>query len=185
MSESEKTRDLLAVGPNLADSKTWKKINAKLGSEGLLGMTSKLVIGNHDVYVKTSWFGRSIVRIDITLSSGRGSLSPDTQDDSLDQTRFDLSKSWVEDSCRMASNLLQTGNVGINTILDSWLGVEGYPQGYCPQLGGIMKGPLHAVAVLIKNRLYSWYTKIDAQETIMEREVAARQALEQNIAGEI
>lgn len=172
---------ILSGGPNLKESPHWRRVDSRLALDGLPGITAKMVIGGNDLYVKTMWFERRIVRIDITLSSGNGGMSPDSNDENLDQTRFDLSKAWLEDSCRLASKLLQTGNVSIGTIIESWVGVEGYPQGYCPQLNGIQKGPLHAAAMLIKNRLCDWYDFMDRIATAEEGEDLSKKALSGNI----
>jgi len=168
MSE-EKYKELIESGPSLRSSQEWKKINAGL-RDGLHGVNAKMEIGHHDLYIKTDWYDGRIVRIDVTLSRGK-----DTTDDlpksehtmSLETTRFDLARSWIENECRMASDLLQTGEAGIGDVIDEWVAVEGYPSGYCKQLPGVnletgevgptfQRGPLHAVAMLIKRRLVAW-----------------------------
>jgi len=169
-SEEEKFERMLSEGPNLTTIPTWQEIDAELRAGGLPGITAKIEIGQHDLYLKTAWYKGRIVRLDITLSRGRepGDDLPKTHHMiTLETTRFDLARSWVENECRMASNLLQTGQAGIGTILDEWVGVEGYPSGFCPQLPGVnpetglsgptyQKGPLHAAAMLIRSRLVAW-----------------------------
>ena len=173
MSEFE---ELLSKGPNLEGCPEWMAINAKIGKEGLPGITSKIEIGQHDIYLKTAWYNGRIVRIDITLSRGRGikDSGPKTEEQvKMETTRFDLARSWVENECRMASHLLQTGHAGMGTIVNEWKGVEGYPSGLCPQLIGVnpetgesgptfQKGPLHAAAMLIEERLVYWTESIEA-----------------------
>jgi len=125
--------------------------NSRMGMEGLHGMTSKLTVGLCDVYLKTAWVEGKIVRIDITLSRGQGDI---------DQSAYYLARAWVEDSCRMASKLLERG-APIEEICSMWVGVEGFPNGFCPQLEGIMKGPLHAVAMHIRKRHDVWKWRIE------------------------
>ena len=166
---------LLGEGPSLTGCPEWKAINEEMGLDGLPGITSKVEIGQHDIYLKTAWYNGRIVRIDITLSRGRGIDGGMKTEDQvkMETTRFDLARSWVENECRMASNLLQTGYAGVGTILEEWMGVEGYPSGYCPQLPGLnpetgdsgptfQKGPLHAAAMVIKDRMVHWHSLVQA-----------------------
>jgi len=162
--------DLISSGPNLMLEQNWREIDAALRGDGLNGLTAKMEIGQHDLYVKTAWYKGRIVRIDITLSRGREAtddLPKSEQMVSLEITRFDLARSWVENECRMASNLLQTGKAGIGTIISEWTGVSGYPSGFCPQIKGVnpetgdvgptfQQGPLHAAANLLRARLVDW-----------------------------
>jgi len=169
--------DIVGAGPDLSKLKSWREIDAKLRGDGLPGLNAKIEIGQHDLYLKTAWFDGRIVRIDITLSRGRGvddDLPKSEKMISLETTRFDLARSWVENECRMASHLLQTGCAGIGTIVSEWSGVEGYPSGYCPQIRGVnpetgvsgptyQRGPLHAAAMLLRNRLSDWTALMDGQ----------------------
>ena len=167
--------ELLSKGPNLGSCPEWLAINAEMGVSGLPGITTKIEIGQHDIYLKTAWYNGRVVRIDITLSRGRGiDEGPKSEDQvKMETTRFDLARSWVENECRMASNLLQTGYAGIGTIVEEWKGVEGYPSGFCPQLLGVnpetgetgptfQKGPLHAAAMVIEERLVKWSKLMEA-----------------------
>lgn len=162
---------------SIVDNQHWREADAVLRSPGgTHGITAKLEIGQHDLYLKTAWHKGKIIRVDITLSRGRDvndDLPKSAQQVSLETTRFDLARSWVEDSCRMASTLLQTGEVDIRHIIDEWIGIEGYPQGYCPQLPGVnpqtgeegpthQKGPLHAAAMLLMKRHDAWKARIEA-----------------------
>jgi len=175
MSELSKFEQLLEKGPNLEACPEWAAINDKLSHRGLPGIVSKVEIGQHDIYLKTAWYEGRVVRIDITLSRGRGiDDGPQSIDQvKMESTRFDLARSWVENECRMASNLLQTGYAGIGTIVEEWRGVEGYPSGFCKQLPGVnpdtgengptfQKGPLHAAAMIIIDRLVSWSELMEA-----------------------
>lgn len=145
---------------DITNCKYWRSVNSSMSMGGLPGITAKLVVGGYDIYLKTVWKKGRIVMIDITLSSGGNNIG-ERNSDSLEQTKFDMSRSWVEDSCRLASYLLQTGHSNIDNVLDSWVGVEGFPHGYCPQLGHLQKGPLHACALLIKKRFVAWKDYID------------------------
>jgi hypothetical protein len=165
-----KLNELLASGPSLSREKNWREIDAALRGDGLPGITAKMEIGGHDLYLETAWYKGRIVRIDITLSRGKDitdDLPKSEQMVSMEITRFDLARSWVENECRMASNLLQTGKAGIDTILSEWSGVSGYPSGFCPQIKGVnpetgevgptfQRGPLHAAAMLLRARLVEW-----------------------------
>lgn len=161
---------------NLQANRNWREIDAALSDiEGLPGVTSKVEIGDHDLYIKMSWFKGKVVHIDITLSHSRGDegLPVSERQATLETTRYDLARSWVENSCRMASSMLQTGEVEIEDIIEEWKGVSGYPQGYCRQLPGtnpetgekgptFQCGPLHAAAMMIKTRLGYWTEFIEA-----------------------
>jgi len=170
MTPEQKFDELLSSGPDLTRNKEWREIDAKMRKGGLPGISAKIEIGQHDLYLKTAWHGGRIVRIDITLSRGRGiadDLPKSEHQVNLETTRFDLARSWVENECRMASNLLQTGKAGIGTVIDEWTMVEGYPSGYCPQIPGVnpetgmtgptfQRGPLHASAMLLRRNLVRW-----------------------------
>jgi hypothetical protein len=162
---------------SLYQNQRWREIDAAMrDGGGLPGITSKIEIGQHDIYLKTAWFKGQIVRIDITLSRGRDAtddLPRSAKEVSLETTRYDLARAWAEDSCRMASNLLQTGEASIEDVISEWIGVEGYPQGYCPQLPGVnpetgeegptfQKGPLHVAALILTKRLPVWTKWIEA-----------------------
>jgi len=142
------------------------KIDLKLSSvDGLPGVTSKLDIGNTSIYVHVAWMNGKIVHIDITLSRGGNtpfdSLPKTEIQAALEDENYAMARAWVEHACRMASSLLAIGE-DIGSILSGWRGVKGYPRGLCPQLvdipdvESIVPGPLHAVAVLIENRLPDW-----------------------------
>lgn len=180
--------ELLAPGPNLKAMPVWKAIDDGFRGPGLPGITAKIEIGEHDLYLKTAWYRLKqtvkrkvdgkiksveeigpprIIRIDITLSKGKDAtddLPKSLHTAGLEATRFDLARSWVENECRMASNLLQTGEAGIGTIIDEWAGVEGYPSGYCNQLpdpdtgamATLQRGPLTAAAMLLRRNLVAW-----------------------------
>ena len=75
-------------------------------------------------------------------------------------TIHDIARCWVEDSCRLASELLRQG-VPLSFIIDKWKGTHGFPSGVCPalqQLGGELfyKGPLSAVATLVEKKILEW-----------------------------
>ena len=174
-----KLEQILNSGPSLEDNKQWNAVEHEFCKKDLPSITAKLEIGQHDLYLKTAWWRGSIVKVDITLSRGRepedgSSKNPkkSAKQISLETTRFDLARSWVESECRLASMLLQSGTVGIGAILDRWSGVEGYPTGYCRQLKAVnastgesgptfQKGPLHAAAMLIGRRLVDWHEEME------------------------
>ena len=141
-----------------------KRIEGRITTDTLRGMTAKLAVGDCDLYLKTAWFEGRIVRIDLTISRGGTGVA---------QEAYYLARSWVEDSCRMASKLLERG-ADIEEIIGMWKGVEGYPSGACDQLQQLVKGPLHAIAVLIENRHDTWrdsielLTRRDAESKIRE-----------------
>lgn len=163
-------QDIVSSGPNLRSEKEWKIINNEMLTDCLPGITAKIEIGGHDLYLKTTWFDGRIVRIDITVSRGRGvydNLPMSGHSVTLETTRYDLARSWLENECRMASNLLQTGKAGIGTVIEEWTMVEGFPSGHCPQLPAknvetgdsgptYQCGPLHAVAMVLRRRLPEW-----------------------------
>lgn len=130
------------------------RVSRVLSASYLPSITSKLTIGNSDVYLKLAWMDGNVVNIDINLS---------TNDKEVNDSSYHLARSWVEDSCRMASMLLQRG-VEIGEITKMWRGVEGFPNGFCPQIGGIMRGPLHAVAIRIDDRIEHWTDMISISE---------------------
>lgn len=143
--------------------------DAIMACGGLDSLTSKLDIGSDSIYVTTAWMKGNIVHLDITLS--RGSYSP--LDDlptseavaTLESAKYDLARSWVEDSCRMASRMLESG-VDIDEIVANWKGVKGAPDGVCPQLESIVPGPLHAAAALIERRKDAWKILLTKQWSI-------------------
>lgn len=133
------------------------KVNGALSSDaGLPGYVSKLDIGLDSIYVKTCWMMGNIVNIDVTLSQGSRSETARTLDVAdLEMKLSDLARCSIEDSCRLASRLLELG-ADVLEVTSMWKGVNGYPHGACPQLGAIAPGPLHAAAVLIENNLEEW-----------------------------
>lgn len=157
-------------------NRKWLEIDSVLHNiDGLPGVISKLEIGDHDLYVQTAWYKGKIVYIDATLSRGRGDdgLPISERQATLETTRYDLARSWLESSCHMASTMLQTGEVDIGDIIEEWNGMEGYPQGYCKQLPAtneqtgesgptFQRGPLHAVAKLLQRRVDYWREFIES-----------------------
>lgn len=134
----------------------------------LPGFTYKLDIGQSSIYVTTAWLCGKIINISITLSRG-GKDSLDYLPRShvqanLELRVYDLARSWVEDSCKLASMLLETGTP-MSKIIESWRGVRGYPSGVCPQLQiANAVGPLHAAAVLIEKKMPEWAEKLYGEE---------------------
>jgi hypothetical protein len=136
-----------------------QRVDAGLMHGGLPGFTNKLDIGSDSIYVQASWLDGKIVHLDVTLSRGSGTVYDDLPQSGvqaqLELKNYDLARSWVEESCRMASQLLELEG-GVDTIIESWRGIRGFPSGVCPQLECIVPGPLHAVALLIEKKLPDW-----------------------------
>jgi hypothetical protein len=132
--------------------------------DGAQSVTSKLDIGKSSIYVHVSWMMGKIVHIDVTLSRGVESaldaLPKTLAQAELEASNYDLGRSWVEESCRKASRLLELG-IDIYEITDGWKGVNGFPSGVCPQLSCIVPGPLHATASLIERDLGRWRNMFD------------------------
>lgn len=77
-----------------------------------------------------------------------------------EMTIYDISRCWIEDSCRLASELLRRG-VSVEFIVEKWRGTYGFPSGMCTALhtmGGelMYKGPLSAVAILLEKKMPEW-----------------------------
>jgi len=162
--------DLLHDGAAPWDWAAWGQAEVALGStEGLPGITAKLELGNHDLYVKTAWYRGRIARIDVTISSRKESMDDLPRSlgmASAQATRDDLAKRSMESVCKLASELLQAG-VGIGYIIRDWQDREGWPYGRCKQIGSIdpttgmrqsikVKGPQDAVAKLLTKELLNW-----------------------------
>ena len=156
------------LGPGLHDNKQWGEIEKALAEGSLPGITSKLEIGNHDVYLKTSWWKGSIVRIDLTLSGCPGGSRTSTPlETTLETANIDLARSSCETICKQASEMLQSGVVGIGHIIDDWAGRQTYPGGDCPQIPGVdsdgnpvpatyQRGPIDAAAKYMRLRIDDW-----------------------------
>lgn len=155
-------------------NKEWIQVDKALRHvDGLQGITSKIIIGDHALYVKTAWFAGKIVHIDITISREKGDEGPVSVGlASAEATNYDLARSWVETSCRMASTMLQMGEAEIEDIAEEWKGVSGFPKGYCmqllatnPETGEIgptfQPSPLSAAAMLIMRRKDDWAKRLD------------------------
>ncbi len=164
------------IGPGLYENKRWGQIERALSEGALAGIISKLEIGDHDVYLKTSWWEGSIIRIDLTLS-GRlnGDSAATPREVTLETTNIDLARSSCEMVCKQASEMLQSGIVGIGHVIDDWIGRNTYPSGYCPQIPGVdesgntlgatfQKGPVDAAAKYMKLRIEEWSELMAAKE---------------------
>jgi len=141
-----------------------RRVDAKmLSPDGIRSMTHKLDIGTDSVYVKVSVLERKIVHLDVTLSRGTKNefddLPKSQKQAELEHDNYDISRAWVEDSCRMASKLLEQ-EVSIFEIIDMWRGINGFPKGVCPQLECIVPGPLHAAAMLLERKKDEWIEKL-------------------------
>ncbi|MBN2258109.1 MAG: hypothetical protein JW704_09820 [Anaerolineaceae bacterium] len=140
--------------------------NAIAAMDGLPGVIAKLDIGTSSIYVQLCWLDGNVARIDITLSRGGGtpfdSLPKSEAQANLEHENYSLARSWVEDSCKMATKLFGLGE-DIISVVSEWKGVRGYPSGVCPQLECIVPGPLHAAAVLIENRFEEWTAELTNQ----------------------
>ncbi len=163
------------LGPGLHAGDRWLGIEKALHEESLPGITAKLEIGDHDVYLKTAWRNGSIVRIDLTLSGCSNENGASTPlEVSLETAKMDLARSSCETICKQASEMLQSGVVGIGHVIDDWAGRQTYPDGYCPQIPGIgpdgkpsdrtyQRGPLDAAAKYMRLRIDEW-SKLMAPE---------------------
>ena len=172
--EEEKIKDVFEDGPGISKNEMWGKAEKRFSNGGLPGITCKMEIGNHDVYLKTSWLEGRIVRIDITLSRGDRYQPVTEKEISLSSSIFDNARYDIETICKHASELLQSGAVGIKHVVDDWMGRRGYPNGYCPQIPAIgesgekgptyQKGPMDAAAKLILMRANDWKKMIMSME---------------------
>lgn len=164
------------LGPGLHSSARWLGIEKALHTESLPGITAKLEIGDHDVYLKTAWKDGSIVRLDLTLSGSSGGTEDSTPlEVSLETAKLDLARTSCEAICKAASEMLQSGVVGIGHIIDDWAGRKTFPDGYCPQIPGIgpdgepvsgteQKGPLDAAAKYMRLRIEEWSRMMAPEE---------------------
>jgi hypothetical protein len=167
--------DLLHDGASPDDWAAWRQVEAALEStDGLPGITAKMEMGDHDLYVKTAWYRGRIVRIDVTISSRKSNtddLPKSLGMASAESTRDDLAKRSMESACKLASELLQAG-IGIGYIIRDWQDREGWPYGRCKQIGTIdpvtgkrtsvkVKGPQDAVAKLLTKELINWSYRMD------------------------
>lgn len=166
--------ELLSVGGSLSMNPRWRRIQRELETSVLPGKTVKLEVGGADLYVKTGWFGGTIVYIEVTFS--RSHDEDGTQDDNgqhdderkrlerkrrerLETTRANLARAAIADACGRATELLQTGQVSLGHVLAGWSSDHhgyGYPEGICPQLRCTVNGPMQAVARLIRERILEW-----------------------------
>lgn len=121
------------------------------------GFTCKLDIGLNSIYVKTAWIDDILVYIDITVSLGSKDDGMPTTIEKLDleHQRCSESRSWIEVSCKSATLMLELG-VSMDEIIVQWMGVRGFPNGYCSQLESFVPGPLHAAALLLQKRKDEW-----------------------------
>lgn len=156
---TEEKKDLNTRKVSLSD-----RVMASLEHSCLRGITHKIEIGTSSIYVKTAWFDGKLVNIDITLSSGGKDLTDDLPKSShqvnLEMTIYDVARCWLEDSGRLASELLRVG-VSVDSIIEKWRGTNGFPSGACPvlkEMGGelVYKGPLSAVATLLEKKMPEW-----------------------------
>lgn len=128
----------------------------RIGSGDLDGYTNKLDIGTSSIYVTVGMIDGFMRHIDITLSRGDGDKTMYNSDvEAIELHRYDLARSWIEDSCRQASKLLQYG-ASVSEVVDMWMGTRGLPNGVCVQLETIVPGPLHAAAMLISRNVNRW-----------------------------
>lgn len=169
-------------------------------SAGLSGITAKIDIGDHDLYVKTAWifetvlepnpldvarqaeddllgedspqltFARTrvrIVRVDATMSQGGSDRSERQAIESLEASRFDIVRMWMESELQIASDLLASQAASPEHLIEWWLGRRGYPSGYCRALSFVnaetgmlqpmpVSGPFDAIAKLFRARLAEW-----------------------------
>lgn len=142
----------------LVNNVRWRKLNRMLEEDVLPGLIVKFQIGAHDLYLKTVWHQGEIVRIDLTLS-GRDedeSLLKTGREVSAEADRYDLARSSIEALCAMASDMLMTGVVDIDYVIGDWAGREMYPDGVCPQIEAIVKGPIDGAAKLMRARFGAW-----------------------------
>lgn len=126
-------------------------------NDGADGFTYKLDIGLNSIYVKTAWSNGTLVYIDITVSLGSkcDGIPKTIEELDLEHQRCSESRSWIEVSCKSATLLLESG-ASIDEIIGQWMGVRGFPNGYCPQLESLVPGPLHAAALLLQKRKDEW-----------------------------
>jgi hypothetical protein len=149
----------LSDGIELTKNSHWKRVNAKLYQSELPGILAKIEIGEADVYLNTCWLDGKIVKIDITLSRSKDTddgLPKSAREVSLEASKFDLARTAMESMCKMASEMLQSGIVDIDYIINDWAGREMFPSGFSPQINGMVKGPSDAAAKLIRQRFEQW-----------------------------
>ena len=78
-------------------NKQWLQVDEALRHDGLQGITAKVTMGDHELYIKTAWFAGRIVHIDITISRGQRDDGPISVGlASAEATKYDLARSWVE-----------------------------------------------------------------------------------------
>lgn len=164
-----------------------ERFRIAIGSHaGISGMTVKIDIGDHDMYVKLGWLDGRIVRIDATVSSLSSTIS-DSEMDSLEASRYDIVRMWIESECQLASDLLASGVVEVEYLIGWWKARRGYPSGYSYKLkfendsGSIqpmpVAGPFDAIAKLFEQRIESWrstmLTNVEEMNTLDGQDTGA------------
>jgi len=107
-----------------------------------------------------------MVKIDATITPGGQDRVGREVVESLEASRYDIVRMWLESELQLASDLLASGAVGPDHLIEWWLGRRGYPSGHCTKLsfvndGGHLQpmpvsGPFDAIAKLLKVRLDEW-----------------------------
>lgn len=137
--------------------------DALASSAGVGGLTCKVDIGNHDLYVKLAFMDSRLVKIDATVSAGKSINGEEAHP--AESSRYDIVRMWIESECQIASDLIASGVADPDYLISWWVGRRGYPSGYSQKLAfeenGVMrpmiiKGPFDAIAKLLRARLTEW-----------------------------
>jgi len=152
--------------------------------DGVVGKTVKIDIGSHDMYVKTGWFEGRLIRIDATVTPGPS--EPVNELQPLEASRYDIVRMWIESECQLASDLLATGEVEVEYLIEWWKGRRGYPKGYSQKMSfendaGIVQpmpvaGPFDAMSKLFEARIGEWrnemLTHVEPVDTLVKQDTA-------------
>lgn len=125
-------------------------------SQGMETTTHRIVYDGVSLYLKVGLIGGQLAYISAQVGNhGKQFAAVSVSEVDAAVASFSTLRGFLEASCIMANALLEAGVWRAEDLVAAWRGTRFAPDGICPQLDGIVRSPLDAIAKVIERKIVS------------------------------
>jgi hypothetical protein len=133
---------------------TFRNAVAQALSEGMDTTTHRIVYDGVSLYLKVGLIGGQLAYLSAQVGNhGTQFAAGSIPEVDAAVASFSTLRGFLEASCVMANALLESGTWKAGDLVQAWRGTRFAPDGICPQLDGIVRSPLDAIAKVIERKV--------------------------------
>lgn len=133
---------------------TFRNAVAQALSDGMETTTHRIVYDGVSLYLKIGLIGGQLAYLAAQVGNhGKQFAAVSLPEVDAAVASFSTLRGFLEASCVMANALLEAGVWKAEDLIAAWRGTRFAPDGICPQLDGIVRSPLDAIAKVIERKI--------------------------------